>query len=162
MVAPSKSAGRRRLMALGDYVKKRGRVRKWRKFFDMTYWFTGFYLLPNLENGKSVPVNGGCGAAACMLGHAVNVPSLKRVGVGNVYDEHFRNIEFTLHGDEIAATDLCRQVFGINAKRVDQIFTADGYNIDDYYEFKKVTPAQAVKQLRRVVKEIDKNEGWPF
>jgi hypothetical protein len=60
-------------MALGDYIEKQSKDRQWRRFFNMETWFSNYgdavYKL-GLEEGDVVPVNGGCGTAACTLGHA--------------------------------------------------------------------------------------------
>lgn len=159
-MTPSKSVGRRRLMALGDYVEKMSKDRKWRKYFRMDQWLVdidGAVEKLGLQPDDVVPVNGGCGTAGCLLGHTPNVPMLKRAGVSTVLRLNGL-IRFTLKGERIDINDLTSELFGIDERSADRIFVW----ADSTRNLRTVTPMQAVRQLRKIVKDIDAEKGWAF
>lgn len=161
-VSPFKSKGRRRLMALGDYIEQQSKDRMWRKFFAMETWFSKWRDVIDklsLKDGDVVPVNGGCGTAACMLGHAPNVPMLRRLGLRAIYngDEPVFQLDGRTY-DKHYVDDLTIDLFGINEDRMNCIFADTGYA----KPLSEVTPMEAVCQLRKVVKQIDGAEGWDF
>lgn len=165
MVKPDKSVGRRRLMALHDDVRERSRRKAWRRFFDMSAWvhttFKGRYAWPN--NNGEVEVNNECGTAACLLGHGVNVPMLRRAGLRAIKPLRDDHPVLAIPGKNIwggrsaqGADQICTELFGISSTRTRQIFV----NELDCVHLSAVTPQKALANLRKVVKEIDKYEGW--
>lgn len=167
-VSPSKSTGRRRMMRLGDYVEEKSKDREWCQYFKMNNWFgsvdTTMAEDLELKRGDVVPVNGGCGTAACMLGHLPNIPMFQRLGVSTRLknmpypDGSTGQVLFVFDKKAIPPIVLGKKLFGISEDRFCDIFTGKGYSV----WLGLVTPAMAVRKLREVVAEIDQNEGWKF
>lgn len=175
-IKPNKSVGRARLMELGDCVEKWSKKPAWLKFWDYGT-FVGFNDRPYgvnfdkalkkakgpiVANYQTLTVNKGCGTSGCLLGHAPNVPSLAKLGVTAVLnDEGYMAIgipALNMASDgAFSYIVLTNMLFGINGRRYSQIFTGARTPNGG-----KVTPMGAVKNLREVVVQIDKAEGWQF
>lgn len=160
MVVPSKSIGRRRLMALGDYVEKNARRKSWRQFFDMRHWLG---KVRDMKPGTNeVIVNNKCGTTACLLGHATNVPSIYKAGLRAIVTYKFGAVLCLASdppGVDASIHEITETLFGITDYRSSQFFCEGGFPNKD---LRNVTPEEAVRNLRKVVKEIDQNEGWKF
>lgn len=143
--------GRERLMALAGYIETMSKSAGWRSYFNMSEWFcVDSFDLDHFEDGSSIPVNGACGTAACMLGHAVNVPVLIEAGLGNRLEKG--DVVFTLDGRRYTPQQISSMLFGLDRHNHGRIFTQEGYQGTP---LKQVTPEMAVAQLRKVVAELD-------
>ncbi len=88
-----------------------------------------------------------------------NVPMLRRAGLRAIYDDGV--VEFAVGSRVLySARGVAEKMFGILSDRAEQLFVDLPHCPDVHME--DVTPAAALRNLRRVVREIDKNEGWEF
>ena len=167
-VPKSKSIGRKRLIALADYVDKMRTKRSWRKFFDMGTWVRTKSEHWGLKDGTKVEVNNGCGTSACLLGHGVNVPALKKAGLSAVYSDGLVRLSLDAPGASHAAKtgnvqEICNSLFGVDEQHIDAMF-CEVPPINKYINsaLGDVTPSDAVNNMRRVIAKIDAVDGWTF
>ncbi len=173
-VPAAESIARLRLMALGDHVEENAQREEWLKFFNMGKWVGEVMVKdhPSLQTGDEVEVNNDCGTSACLLGHGVNVPMLREAGLRTyvLYSgcRYVRSTlavvtagEKTIIGD-ISATatyPVAKKLFGITEIRFLELFM---YGSHRDKPMNTISPMEAVKNLRKVVDQIDQNEGWSF
>ncbi|MFA5901739.1 MAG: hypothetical protein WC829_21790 [Hyphomicrobium sp.] len=88
---------------------------------------------------------------------------LRRAGEGTIYN--FGEVEFTLNGKRADVSTVYTTLFGELRRQgdgrryLDIIFGGEDYAYGGR-ELDEVTPMMAVRCLRRVVKQIDKADGW--
>lgn len=166
-ITKKNSVGRKRLMALADYLSKRMDDPKWAKFFRMDHWVVnpksdGAYIRKHGQpaDGKPVVVNKSCGTSACLLGHAVNVPALAKDFRAEFREDRCGGHEVALlvRGQEVAIDALTdtADYFGISEERAGQIFGYEGEDRD----IAAVGVHEAVANMRLVIARIDAHEGW--
>jgi hypothetical protein len=160
MVANNKSKGRRRLLALANFLIEKAPELKGK--FSMLTWGK-----PKVRPEHRREFKATCGTSACALGWGTAVPALRRAGlrafvspqgkyatmaVVNERDEVLVASSFT--GKSI--DDLCGMFFGIAAPRAEHMFYPTGADGNT----QRLTAERAGKRIKATIAQIDENEGW--
>lgn len=158
----SKSVGRKRLMALADFLYDKAPELKGK--FTMKRWGG------NGLNEDSTPmpfVAGSCGTVACALGWGTAVPMLREAGLRAFVQPWSKTVFMALvdERDEIveegsygaaSVHGLVSRLFGVNSDRSDYMFAPTSSDGDTM----RLSAKQAATRICNTIRQIDADEGW--
>lgn len=164
-VLPSKSKGRKRLMALAVFLHNKAPELKGK--FSMATWGK------NGRNNNSFKlkefVAGHCGSTACALGWGTAVPMLREAGLRAFISPRSKNVTMALVDDAgnivqrsgmsgYSVVGVTNALFGIDDERTIHMFMP----LDKNGLVMRLSAKRAAARIRNTIKAIDKEEGWQF